>query len=59
MYGLSQTRETAERAKEDNEDQRRRILELKHELDEETQRRIEVECELAEVSESVNTVNDK
>ena len=56
---LSQTREAAERAKEENEDQRHKILELKHELEEETQRRKEVECELAEVSESVNTVNDK
>ena len=56
---LSQTREVAERAKEENEDQRHKILELKHELEEETQRSKEVECELAEVSESVNTVNDK
>ena len=56
---LSQTREAAERAKEENEDQRHKILELKHELEEETQRRKEVERELAEVSESVNTVNDK
>ena len=56
---LSQTREAAERAKEENEDQRHKILELTHELEEETHRRKEVERELAEVSESVNTVNDK
>ena len=53
------TREAAECVKEENEDQRHKILELKHELEEETQWRKEVERELVEVIESVNTVNHK